>query len=251
MTEKVVPPNARELFRARLKNLLFVKEDVMQVMHAYDIAESAHANQLRLSGEPYFEHPLAAANILLNQCQVKDASVICGALLHDVAEDTKYFDPNPKSLGYREYIEKVKQKLAEDGFSDKTAEIVISLTKPQIIEEPAGVLVLEDGVFVIKTEKVFGDGIDFFDRDQAYVKKMELLDDASPEALLVKMADRLHNLRTFYPKVGRENPTEKIEETKTMKNVFNKVDEAYPVEYAILSVAIDEAIEKLESRYKR
>ena len=53
---------------------------------AYDLAESAHDGQFRLSGEPYVEHPLAAA-VLLSELRL-DTETLTAALLHDTVEDT-------------------------------------------------------------------------------------------------------------------------------------------------------------------
>ncbi len=56
------------------------------LVRAYKYAEEAHANQKRASGEPYFIHPCAVANILIDLGL--DAATIAAALLHDVIEDT-------------------------------------------------------------------------------------------------------------------------------------------------------------------
>lgn len=56
------------------------------VAKAYRFAEQAHAKQRRESGEPYFNHPLAAAEIL-NQWRLDETTVAAG-LLHDTIEDT-------------------------------------------------------------------------------------------------------------------------------------------------------------------
>ena len=56
------------------------------LLKAYDFAKEAHRNQRRASGEPYFIHPCAVAEILVDLGL--DAETIAGALLHDVIEDT-------------------------------------------------------------------------------------------------------------------------------------------------------------------
>ena len=56
------------------------------LLHAYDFARDAHRNQKRASGEPYFIHPCAVAEILVDLGL--DADTVAGALLHDVIEDT-------------------------------------------------------------------------------------------------------------------------------------------------------------------
>src|ERR1035437_8523781 len=165
MKEDLQRLRGRDEFQARLST--FSEADRTLIMRAYDISEKAHRGQFRLlNEEPYFTHPPAAANILLDECGIRDAALICGALLHDVAEDTDHYVPAnmkradrkiPTTLGYREYIASVWKTMVEDeGFSERTAEIVISLTKPQIIPESVGVLVVGKGSFIIKTEKVLG-----------------------------------------------------------------------------------------------
>ena len=60
--------------------------DREMLIKAYYFAEKAHANQKRASGEPYFIHPCAVAEILVGLGL--DAATIAAALLHDVIEDT-------------------------------------------------------------------------------------------------------------------------------------------------------------------
>lgn len=60
--------------------------DRNMLLHAYDYAQKAHENQKRASGEPYFIHPCAVAEILVDLGL--DAETIAAALLHDVIEDT-------------------------------------------------------------------------------------------------------------------------------------------------------------------
>ena len=60
------------------------------LLHAYDFAKEAHRNQKRASGEPYFIHPCAVAEILVDLGL--DTATIGAALLHDVIEDTPYTD---------------------------------------------------------------------------------------------------------------------------------------------------------------
>ncbi len=68
-------------------NRLYSAQDRAVLLKAYDYAEKAHANQKRASGEPYFIHPCAVADILMELGL--DAATIAAALLHDVIEDTE------------------------------------------------------------------------------------------------------------------------------------------------------------------
>ena len=61
--------------------------DREMLIKAYEYTKAAHANQKRASGEPYFIHPCAVADILMDLGL--DAATIAAALLHDVIEDTE------------------------------------------------------------------------------------------------------------------------------------------------------------------
>lgn len=64
----------------------YADKDRELLVKAYEYAANAHANQKRASGEPYFIHPCAVADILMGLGL--DAATIAAALLHDVIEDT-------------------------------------------------------------------------------------------------------------------------------------------------------------------
>lgn len=84
--------------------------DISKVERAISFAKYFHEGQFRKSGEPYITHPIAVAHILLRYCFT--TSAICGALLHDVIEDT--------CCTY--------EQIASE-FGDRTAEIVHRLTR--------------------------------------------------------------------------------------------------------------------------
>ena len=68
--------------------------DVSLVEKAYYFGKKAHDGQFRKSGEPYFIHPVAVANIL---CDMElDIETIIAGLLHDVVEDTVMTDEEIK-----------------------------------------------------------------------------------------------------------------------------------------------------------
>lgn len=66
----------------------FNAEEQALIGRAYKFARVAHASQQRLSGEPYLNHPTFVAQAIIDWGL--DAATVAGALLHDVAEDTKY-----------------------------------------------------------------------------------------------------------------------------------------------------------------
>ncbi|MBD3287755.1 RelA/SpoT family protein [candidate division KSB1 bacterium] len=125
------------------------------VHKAFHFSYKAHQNQLRSSGKPFFEHPLAVSMILADYQM--DISTICSALLHDVAEDT--------GVTIRE---------VEELFGEEIALLV-------------------DGV-----TKISGINFDSFETKQAEnFRKMIISMVKDIRVILIKFADRLHNMRTL------------------------------------------------------
>jgi (p)ppGpp synthase/HD superfamily hydrolase len=58
------------------------------ILEAYEFSKYAHRKHIRLSGEPYIAHPVAATEILLSLNP--DIYTLQACLLHDVIEDTEY-----------------------------------------------------------------------------------------------------------------------------------------------------------------
>src|ERR1700712_551410 len=77
-------------YRALLRGLkLRIKKgDRDMLRRAFEIAADAHKDTRRKSGEPYILHPLAVAQIVVEEIGLGVTSTIC-ALLHDVVEDTE------------------------------------------------------------------------------------------------------------------------------------------------------------------
>ncbi|HQJ74815.1 MAG TPA: HD domain-containing protein, partial [Bacteroidota bacterium] len=63
------------------KNIKQLNENL--IFRAYEFSWEAHKNNIRASGEPYFDHPYSVAMILANEIPLDDIS-IAAALLHDV-----------------------------------------------------------------------------------------------------------------------------------------------------------------------
>jgi GTP pyrophosphokinase len=130
-------------------------DDLSLIERAYDFSAHHHQGQIRKSGEPYLNHPLAVADIL---AQMKlDAVCICVGFLHDVVEDTSTS------------IEKI-----EELFGSDVAHIVNGLTKISQFQ------------------------FDSQEEQQAEnFRKMFLAMVDDIRVVLVKLADRLHNMRTL------------------------------------------------------
>jgi RelA/SpoT family (p)ppGpp synthetase len=136
------------------------KRDGEMLERAFLFGEAAHAPQKRANGEPYFVHPIAVANLLAD-LRLDDAT-IATALLHDVVEDT----------------DATLQGLASE-FGNEIADLVAGVTKLSEIERREAVLNT---------------------REQAQAenfRKLILAVAQDARVLLVKLADRLHNMRTL------------------------------------------------------
>ena len=144
------------------------KEELVKKVTSYDkseylslldksihFSEEAHKGQIRASGEPYFSHPLAVAEILTEM--KLDALTIIAALLHDIVEDTHV----------------TLETIAEE-FNQEIAELVNGLTKISFIENKSESVVQAENLrkFIVAISKDI-------------------------RILLVKLADRLHNMRTI------------------------------------------------------
>lgn len=144
------------------KNLRVVNEDLIR--RAFEFSLDAHKQDMRASGEPFFNHPYEVAVIVAKEIPLDDISV-ASALLHDVAEDTDY---------------EVKDIRAE--FGDAIADIVDGATKISDIFH---------GREVIQAENY---------------RKLLLSMVNDIRVMLLKFADRLHNMRTleYLPKEKQE-----------------------------------------------
>jgi GTP pyrophosphokinase len=132
------------------------KEPSGLVAKAYKFAESAHKNQKRKTGEPYFIHPLATAEIL-SSWHLDEATIVAG-LLHDTVEDTG------TKIG----------TIAEE-FGDQVAFLVNGVTK-------LGKIKYRGAEAEAKAENL---------------RKMILAISEDLRVVFMKLADRLHNMRTL------------------------------------------------------
>jgi guanosine-3',5'-bis(diphosphate) 3'-pyrophosphohydrolase len=129
------------------------KADLVLLQRAYDVAEAAHADQKRKSGDPYITHPLAVATVLAGLGM--DTTTLVAALLHDTVEDTGA----------------TLESITAD-FGSEVAYLV-------------------DGVTKI-------DKVKYGDAAQAEtIRKMIVAMARDPRVLVIKLADRLHNMRTL------------------------------------------------------
>lgn len=160
-TTVVDPPQVEEVYKnleTKIKALR-PNEDVSALERAYRYAAEAHQGQHRKSGEPYITHPLTVAHILADM-QMDLVCVITG-LLHDVVEDAK----KPP--------EQVKEEIRQ-GFGEDVLRCVDGVTKLSKIS-------------LANREE----------RQAESLRKMLLAMTADIRVIVVKLADRLHNMRTI------------------------------------------------------
>ena len=140
-----------------LKPKLKSVSDKKDIRRAFEMAVEAHKDMRRKSGEPYIHHPIAVAQVVAGEIGLGVTSVIC-ALLHDTVEDT-YLTLEDIELN----------------FDKNTAKIIDGLTKIS-------------GSFELN--------MDTTQQAENFRKLLLTLTD-DIRVILIKIADRLHNMRTM------------------------------------------------------
>jgi GTP diphosphokinase / guanosine-3',5'-bis(diphosphate) 3'-diphosphatase len=150
----------KEIIRRYRKLLKWAKpvlkdDDAKIIKKAFNTALHAHKDMRRKSGEPYIYHPIAVAQIAVEEIGLGTTSIVA-ALLHDVVEDTH-----------------LELHDIERDFGPKVAKIIDGLTKISGVFDQGSSMQAENFRKMILT----------------------LSDDA--RVILIKLADRLHNMRTL------------------------------------------------------
>jgi GTP diphosphokinase / guanosine-3',5'-bis(diphosphate) 3'-diphosphatase len=173
------------------------------IQRAFYVANQAHMGTLRRSGEPYIQHPLEVA-LLLADMRI-DADSIVAALLHDVVEDTDFT------------LDQLRRQ-----FGDAVANIVDGVTKFDILAGKPIIPADEIGRIDVTRTQASGafapsqvlsppvlDTPEQFEQKQRLardlksrqrsetVRKMLLAMAEDPRVVVLKLADRLHNMRTL------------------------------------------------------
>ena len=163
------PQEGYDLLMSIVENA-YPKEELDNIKAAYEYAAVAHGDQVRLSGEPYICHPLSVSVITARLGM--DSSSVIAAMLHDTVEDTG------------STLEEIESK-----FGKTVAELVEGLTKIQNV--PTKSDARSDG-------SIFLDPTQTKQHQQAEnIRKMLLAMSKDIRVIIVKLADRLHNMRTL------------------------------------------------------
>jgi len=155
-----------ELYRNQMQALIGDKPGVETFWEALDFSVEAHADQWRRSGDAYILHPCAVAKILAEEMDITHPEILAAALLHDTVED----------------VEEITAEVVGQKFGSYVQAIVEGCTK---------------------VTHVSGDK----QQDSRNTHRKIFTGAAlRPEVMLVKLADRLHNLRTLraMPKAKRQ-----------------------------------------------
>ncbi len=156
------------------------------ILRAYRVAEKAHEGQLRVSGEAYITHCISVAYILVEKFRPAPY-VIQAGLLHDTVEDT----------------EVTLDDLRRD-FGERVAVLVDGVTKLTGLPRVSRVGVLTPGGETDAEEAAEEAEEDEWVRSRQYDAKSETLRKVmlavadQPEVVMIKLADRLHNMRTLH-----------------------------------------------------
>jgi len=143
------------------------------IQKAYIIAKEAHGSQKRHTGDSYFSHPIAVAEIIAD-LKLDDQSIIT-ALLHDVVEDTD-----------------ITLEDINEIFGDEVSSLVDGVTKLGKI----------DIINISENERLAEN-----------FRKLAMAMAQDIRVLLVKLADRLHNMRTLHFVPSKEKRIKKASES--------------------------------------
>lgn len=146
-----------EGYRHEMEGIIGNGPETRLFQEALEFAFTAHEGQMRRSGDPYIMHPCYTARILAQELDVHNSEILAAGLLHDTIEDVDY----------------VTSELIREKFGANVEAIVEGCTK---VKHHSG--------------------------DKQAFKKLvhrKLFTGAAarPEVMIVKLADRLHNLRTL------------------------------------------------------
>ncbi len=146
-----------ELYRNQMRTYISGRPFEQVFWDALDFAAEAHADQWRRSGDAYILHPCSVAKILAEEMDITDPEILAAALLHDTIEDVEEISAAVVGERFGSYVQAIVE-----GCTKVTHRSVDRQTQSKLVHR-----------------KIFSGAA------------------LRPEVMLVKLADRLHNLRTL------------------------------------------------------
>ena len=159
------------------------KEDIKLIKKAYEYAREKHFGVKRMTGEPYIDHPLNVAYILAEINA--DAATICAGLLHDVLEDT----------------EVTKEEMTKK-FNEEIANLVDGVTKINKLNFDG---TLNSSTMIATQRKIL----------------VGLCEDA--RVIIIKLADRLHNMRTLWVHTEEKQKEKALETLEILTPIAHRL----------------------------
>ncbi len=210
--------------------------DLDLLRRAFAFAADVHRQQLRQSGEPYIIHPLEASFILADIEADEEALAAC--LLHDTVEDCAQDEERQTKALRRELealdvsrkkgqAEKLRSQIrGHEAFIEKLKEDVSHQLREEFGETIAG---LVDGVTRVSAVRLSAESsvpcaaVDTDDDDDAArlrlqaenLRRMVVAAAKDVRVLIIKLADRLHNMQTLFAK-RREKQLKIARETEVL-----------------------------------
>ena len=166
-----------------VKSYIKNKEEIKLIEKAYEYAKEKHFGITRMTGEPYIEHPLNVAYILTEINA--DSATICAGLLHDILED----------------CDVTKQEMAEF-FSEEIANLVDGVTKINKLNFDG---TLGSSIMIATQRKIL----------------VGLCEDV--RVIIIKLADRLHNMRTLWVHTEEKQKEKAIETLEILTPIAHRL----------------------------
>jgi len=204
-----------ENFETRLLKHFSIEEG-KGVAFAYNHAQKAHRKEVRDTGVSFIGHPIGVVWILLEECKIKNPSIIEAAFLHDAFENTADYG-TAKDMTYAQLVKNVRNKVVPMCGED-TAKMIINVSRYKGTD--------------MRRKKS--------ELNEMYYKKLKA---ASPESQLVKLADVLNNMRNPSPKVNKQK-RKVVEVEEKYLPILKNVIKTYPKEGSYLIEGINKAISK-------
>lgn len=156
-TEPVILDDQQLLYEVQKKHSVFYDPLVKM---AFNVASSAHQGQVRKDGKPYITHCLETA-IILAECRL-DKVVIAAGILHDILDDSMMDEPKLRNI-----------------FGDKVTDLVVGVSKLSMFSQMA------------RDRQAVSNPQEASRLRHMFIAMVDV------RVVLIKLADRLHNLRTL------------------------------------------------------